>query len=187
MLFLVSTRMIFNETSGKFLRDFNCSRGTSCVMAKCVSVSGNFIWMGTPNASRRLMGSVPTCTSSPYSPLHSLTSNSFKCPRLRMTYRSGKGRPFTLSTASPLQKGEARSRFRAESVILGQWLMSKERTFVILSQLARKIRKLSPIAIPLRDTAAAFILDFSMIMDNSSSFTIYLGWNRMAMRRALPC
>jgi hypothetical protein len=186
MLFLVSTSIIFNETNGKFLRDFNCYRATSCVMARCVSVSGNFIWIGTPNASRRVTGNVPTCTSSPSSPLHSLTYNSFKWPRLRITYRSGNGSPFTFSTASPLQKGEARRRFKAESVILGQWLMSKERTLAILSQLAKKIRKLSPIAIPLRDKAAAFIFDFSMIMDNYSSFTMYLGWKRMPMRLALP-
>lgn len=160
MLFLCSTNLILSETKGSCLRAFNCSSGTSWVMHKWVILYGNLKWTGTPKAYKRWILNYSTCTSSPYSQTQWFISNSFRCPLLFITYKSGRGRPFILSTASPLQKGEAKSRLSADSVILLHLEISKAFMWAILSQLARNMRKLSPMAIPLSETLAFFILDF---------------------------
>lgn len=108
---------------------------------------------------------------------HSLMYNCFNFCLNFTTLKSNNGREQTFRIYKFWQNGEARRELIPDYVILEQYDMSSDLTLTILSQLAKKIKKLSPKHIDFRWIIAFLSWDFSIIMQSSSSLTTYLWWN----------
>lgn len=85
---------------------------------------------------------------------------------------SGNGSEQIFNVEIFLQNGDPTSKLMPDYVMFLQLEILKDLTCCILSQLAKKIRKLSPKFMLSNDIEACFNFDFSIIIDSSSSLTI---------------